>query len=43
MAATIAHEINNPLEAVVNLMYLIRPMITDPQGISYFQSMDAGR
>jgi signal transduction histidine kinase len=40
MAATIAHEINNPLEAIVNLMYLIRPMITDPKGISYFQSMD---
>ena len=40
MAATIAHEINNPLEAVVNLMYLIRPTITDPKGISYFQAID---
>jgi C4-dicarboxylate-specific signal transduction histidine kinase len=37
MAATIAHEINNPLEAVMNLMYLLRPMIADPAGISYFQ------
>ena len=40
MAATIAHEINNPLEAVMNLMYLLRPMISDPTGISYFQSLD---
>jgi PAS domain S-box-containing protein len=40
MAATIAHEINNPLEAVMNLMYLLRPMITDPAGISYFQSAE---
>ena len=32
MAATIAHEINNPLEAIMNLMYLIRPMIADPAG-----------
>ena len=35
MAATIAHEINNPLEAVVNLLYLLRPKITDPVGINY--------
>jgi PAS domain S-box-containing protein len=40
MAATIAHEINNPLEAVMNLMYLIRPMIADPSGINYFQSAE---
>jgi PAS domain S-box-containing protein len=29
MAATIAHEINNPLEAVMNLLYLLRAKITD--------------
>ncbi|HTB98736.1 MAG TPA: PAS domain S-box protein [Terracidiphilus sp.] len=40
MAATIAHEINNPLEAVVNLIYLLRPMIVDPVGIRYFQSVE---
>jgi signal transduction histidine kinase len=40
MAATIAHEINNPLEAVMNLMYLLRPMIADPAGIIYFQSVE---
>ena len=40
MAATIAHEINNPLEAVMNLIYLLRPMIVDPEGIRYFQSVE---
>jgi PAS domain S-box-containing protein len=40
MAATIAHEINNPLEAVMNLMYLLRPMIADPAGINYFESVE---
>jgi PAS domain S-box-containing protein len=29
MAATIAHEINNPLESVLNLIYLARTNITD--------------
>ena len=32
MAATIAHEINNPLEAVVNLLYLLQAKITDEEG-----------
>jgi PAS domain S-box-containing protein len=32
MAATIAHEINNPLEAVTNLLYLLRAKITDDEG-----------
>jgi PAS domain S-box-containing protein len=41
MAATIAHEINNPLEAVVNLLYLLRPMITDPDGIGYLRSAES--
>ena len=41
MAATIAHEINNPLEAVMNLLYLLRPTITDPAAINYFQSIEA--
>ena len=40
MAATIAHEINNPLEAVMNLMYLLRPMIADPDGLAYFDSVE---
>jgi PAS domain S-box-containing protein len=41
MAATIAHEINNPLEAVVNLLYLLRPKITDPVGIGYLNSAES--
>jgi PAS domain S-box-containing protein len=40
IAATIAHEINNPLEAVTNLLYLLRPMITDPAGIHYLSSVE---
>jgi PAS domain S-box-containing protein len=40
MAATIAHEINNPLEAVMNLLYLLRPRITDPEGINYLSSAE---
>jgi PAS domain S-box-containing protein len=40
MAATIAHEINNPLEAVTNLLYLLRPMITDPVGINHLRAAE---
>jgi PAS domain S-box-containing protein len=40
MAATIAHEINNPLEAVTNLLYILRPMITDPEGINYLYTAE---
>jgi PAS domain S-box-containing protein len=32
MAATIAHEVNNPLEAVMNLLYLLRTKVTDDEG-----------
>ena len=35
MAATIAHEINNPLEAVLNLLYLLRQQVTTSEGKSY--------
>jgi PAS domain S-box-containing protein len=35
MAATIAHEINNPLEAVLNLLYLLRPLVSSSEGKSY--------
>jgi PAS domain S-box-containing protein len=41
MAATIAHEINNPLEAVMNLLYLLRPMITDAAGVNYLGSAES--
>jgi PAS domain S-box-containing protein len=41
MAATIAHEINNPLQAIVNLLCLLRPLISDPKGIKYFDSIES--
>lgn len=40
MAATIAHEINNPLEAVMNLLYLLRPMVSNPIGAQYLESAE---
>jgi PAS domain S-box-containing protein len=41
MAATIAHEINNPLEAVVNLLYLALHKATDPEQIEYLSSAES--
>jgi PAS domain S-box-containing protein len=41
MAATIAHEINNPLEAVVNLMYLLRPKVKDSEGLAYLAAAES--
>lgn len=40
MAATIAHEINNPLEAVVNLLFLARIKATDPEQQSYLTAAE---
>jgi PAS domain S-box-containing protein len=40
MAATIAHEINNPLEAVMNLLYLLREKITDREGLGYLETAE---
>ncbi len=40
MAATIAHEINNPLEAVVNLLYLLQTKITDEEGLRYLATAE---
>ncbi|MBS1805268.1 MAG: PAS domain S-box protein [Acidobacteria bacterium] len=37
MAATIAHEINNPLEAVTNLVYLAQSCMTDEAGKGFLQ------
>ena len=36
LAATIAHEINNPLEAITNLLYLMRGKC-DPEGEGYLE------
>jgi PAS domain S-box-containing protein len=41
MAATIAHEINNPLEAVMNLLFLLRPKIADEEGINYLSAAES--
>ena len=40
MAATIAHEINNPLEAVTNLLYLLRGKITDDAGRGFLAAAE---
>jgi PAS domain S-box-containing protein len=40
MAATIAHEINNPLEAVMNLLYLLRSKIADEDGLNYLATAE---
>lgn len=40
MAATIAHEINNPLEAVLNLLYLMRPHVTSNEARSYLNTAE---
>jgi PAS domain S-box-containing protein len=37
MAASIAHEINNPLEAVTNLLYLLNGHVRDPEGIQFLE------
>jgi len=41
MAATIAHEINNPLQAVVNLLSLLRPTVSDSKGIEYLDAVES--
>ena len=35
MASTIAHEVNNPLEAITNLLYLLRSHVSDAVGIEF--------
>ena len=40
MAATIAHEINNPLEAVMNLLFLLRSKTTDEDGAGYLATAE---
>ncbi len=41
MASTIAHEVNNPLEAVTNLLYLLRPLVTDTAGMEYLATAES--
>lgn len=40
MAATIAHEINNPLEAISNLLYLLRPKLTDKEALGHLAAAE---
>jgi PAS domain S-box-containing protein len=40
MAATIAHEVNNPLEAVMNLLYLLRGKVTGEDGVKYLATAE---
>lgn len=39
MAAMIAHEINNPLEAIINLWYLVNQGNLSPEGHTYLEAM----
>jgi PAS domain S-box-containing protein len=41
MASTIAHEVNNPLEAITNLLYLLRPHVIDPAGTEYLATAES--
>jgi PAS domain S-box-containing protein len=41
MASTIAHEVNNPLEAITNLLYLLRPLIVDTCGLEYLATAES--
>ena len=41
VAATIAHEINNPLGAVMNLLYLLRPTIAGEEGLGYLATAES--
>jgi PAS domain S-box-containing protein len=41
MAAAMAHEINNPLEAVVNLLFLARLKATDTEQIEYLATAES--
>jgi PAS domain S-box-containing protein len=40
LSATIAHEIRNPLEAVTNLMFLMRSTKLGPEALDYLNSAD---
>ena len=40
LASSIAHEINNPLEAVTNLLFLARNHVTSPETAAYLRSAD---
>ena len=40
MASTIAHEINNPLEAIINLVFLAKSKSVDPEVLGYLDAAE---
>src|ERR1700676_832306 len=40
LASTMAHEINNPLGAITNLIYLLGPLQTTPEAKAYIATLD---
>jgi signal transduction histidine kinase len=40
LASTMAHEINNPLGAITNLIYLLTPLQTSPESQSYIATLE---
>ena len=40
LASTMSHEINNPLAAITNLIYLLTPLQTSPEATSYVATLD---
>ena len=40
-ASSMAHEINNPLEAMTNLVFLLAPLQTSPEASAYIATLDS--
>ena len=40
LASTMAHEINNPLDAIGNLVFLLAPLQTSPEAQAYISTLD---
>ena len=40
LASTMAHEINNPLDAIGNLIFLLAPLQTSPEAQAYIATLD---
>ena len=40
LAATMAHEINNPLEAMTNIVFLLSPLQTSPEAQGYIAALE---
>ena len=40
LASTMAHEINNPLDAIGNLVFLLAPLQSSPEAQAYISTLD---